>query len=131
MENESGGVRLDKWLWAARFFKTRSLAQSAIEGGFVTCAGERLKPSRTVRPGILLSVRRGDETEEVRVLALSEKRGSASVAAALYEETESSRENRTKRREILKLAAEPSRTIRGGRPTKRAGRRLRAFREEG
>lgn len=127
MQKEAEDVRLDKWLWAARFFKTRSLAQDAIATGRVTCEGERLKSSREVRPGMLLSIRRGEELMEVRVTGLSDKRGSASEASKLYEETESSRELRKHRKEILKLAAEPAHSIRGGRPTKREGRRLRAF----
>lgn len=123
-------VRMDKWLWAARFFKTRSLAQEAIELGRVTVEGDRVKASRAVKEGLFITVRRGEEIMEVRVTGLSEKRGSASEAARLYEETASSRELRQRRKDILKLAAEPARSIRGGRPTKREGRKLRAFRHE-
>ncbi len=123
-------VRLDKWLWAARFFKTRSLAQEAIELGRVQTEGLRMKASRSVRPGMLLTVKRGDDLIEVLVTALSEKRGSASEAAKLYKETESSRAMRQKRRDVLRYASEPSGTIRGGRPTKRDGRKLREFRGE-
>lgn len=131
MTEAAVAVRIDKWLWAARFFKTRSLAQEAIELGRVTVEGDRVKPSRAVKEGLLVTVKRGDEIMEVRVTGLSEKRGSASDAARLYEETESSRDLRKRRKDILKLAAEPARSIRGGRPTKREGRRLRAFTGEG
>lgn len=131
MQEALSEVRMDKWLWAARFFKTRSLAQEAIELGRVTVDGERVKASRQVKAGLLLTVKRGDEIMEVRVTGLSEKRGSASEAAGLYEETASSRELRQRRKNVLRLAAEPSRSIKGGRPTKREGRKLRAFRGEG
>ncbi|WLD58406.1 ribosome-associated heat shock protein Hsp15 [Salinispirillum sp. LH 10-3-1] len=80
-------VRLDKWLWAARFFKTRSLAKSAIENGKVHYDGTRAKPSRTVEVGATLRLRLGWEEKTVEVRALSEQRGPASVAQTLYEET--------------------------------------------
>ncbi len=84
-------VRLDIWLWAARFFKTRSLAKQAVENGKVDVGGQRAKPSRTVRVGDALNIARGEERFEVEVLALSEQRGPAGVASTLYAESEHSR----------------------------------------
>jgi ribosome-associated heat shock protein Hsp15 len=84
-------IRLDIWLWAARFFKTRSLAKQAVETGKVEAGGQRAKPSRMVRVGDGLKISRGEEHFEIQVLALSEQRGPASVAQTLYAETEASR----------------------------------------
>lgn len=89
---ELDSVRIDKWLWAARFFKTRSLAQDAIELGRVRVRGERIKPSREVRVGELLEITRGEEHFEVYVEALSQVRGPAREAARLYRETDESQE---------------------------------------
>lgn len=83
-------VRVDRWLWAARFFKTRSLATEAVEGGRVQVNGDRVKAARPVRPGDRLRIRRGQEEVEVVVAALAGQRGPAPAAQALYEETESS-----------------------------------------
>ena len=88
------GVRIDVWLWAARFFKTRSLAKHAIETGKVEVAGQRAKPSRVVRIGDAMRVTRGEETFEVEVRGLSDNRGPASVAQTLYAESEASRARR-------------------------------------
>ena len=88
---ESTALRLDIWLWAARFFKTRSLAKQAVETGKVEVAGQRAKPSRMVRIGDSLKIARSEEHFEVSVLALSEQRGPASVAQGLYAESEESR----------------------------------------
>ena len=87
-------VRLDRWLWAARFFKTRSLAKTAIEGGKVHLDQHRVKPAKEVRIGQTLEIRKGDTVFEVVVDALSDKRGSAPVAQTLYTETEASVEQR-------------------------------------
>ena len=84
-------LRVDRWLWAARFFKTRSLAKSAIENGKIELNGNRIKASKEIAQGDLLSVRRGDTVQVVTVLALTDKRGSAAIAQALYEETEQSK----------------------------------------
>ena len=84
-------LRLDIWLWAARFFKTRGLAKQALEAGKVEVAGQRAKPSRTVRIGDALRIARGEEHFEVSVLVLGERRGPASVAQGLYAESEESR----------------------------------------
>ena len=83
-------VRLDKWLWAARFFKTRALASAAVSGGKVHSNGQSLKPSRAVRQGDRFEIRRGFECFEVVVTGLSERRGPASSAQSLYHETDSS-----------------------------------------
>jgi ribosome-associated heat shock protein Hsp15 len=120
-------MRLDKWLWAARFYKTRSLAQQAIEAGRVRLGGERIKPSREVRPGDLLVVRVQELEWEVSVRRLSERRGPATEARSLYEESEQS----GRRREALlaerKLMVEPARALQG-RPTKRDRRTLERLR---
>jgi len=84
-------VRLDLWLWAARMFKTRSLARAAIEAGRVAVGGQRAKPARLLRVGDALKLSRGDEVRELEVLALSSSRGPACVAEGLYRETEASR----------------------------------------
>src|SRR5262249_39697636 len=89
-------VRMDKWLWAARFFKTRSLATRACELGRIQCKRQTVKPAREVRVGDLLQIRTAGGDFEVEVLLLSEVRGPASVAQTLYRETESSRELRLK-----------------------------------
>lgn len=85
-----GGVRLDLWLWAARFFKTRALAKKAIELGQVRIDGQTLKPSRTVRPGLVLAIERAGERYEVEVRGVADQRGPASVAQQLYVESEAS-----------------------------------------
>ena len=95
---ESTALRLDIWLWTARFFKTRSLAKLAVETGKVEVGGQRAKPSRTVRVGDSLKIARGEEHFEVSVLALSEQRGPASIAQGLYVESEESRIKREQAR---------------------------------
>jgi ribosome-associated heat shock protein Hsp15 len=122
-------MRLDKWLWAARFYKTRSLAQQAIEAGRVRFAGERIKPSKEVKPGDRLAIRVQDEDWEIAVRALAERRGPAAAARLLYEEAEQSRLARETQRAQRSLAREPA-LERHGRPTKtdrRALRRLRGY----
>ncbi|MDP3858190.1 MAG: S4 domain-containing protein [Stagnimonas sp.] len=91
---EVAGVRLDKWLWAARFYKTRSLAKQAIDGGHVRVGGERAKVARELAVGLMLNLRRGTEEFELQVLALSDQRGGAPEAQRLYAETEASRARR-------------------------------------
>ncbi|MFT4102312.1 MAG: RNA-binding S4 domain-containing protein [Burkholderiaceae bacterium] len=118
------GVRIDKWLWAARFYKTRSLAQTALERGQVLVAGERVKLSRPVREGDELRIRIGGIERKVEVLALSEQRGPASVAQTLYRETPDSITRRVAEIARRALAAEPAHAIAGGRPTKRDRRHL-------
>ncbi|MFN5510959.1 MAG: RNA-binding S4 domain-containing protein [Burkholderiales bacterium] len=116
-------VRLDKWLWAARFFKTRSLAQDAIEQGRVRVAEERVKTARLLRVGERVSIRIESIERQVIVQALSEQRGPASVAQTLYQETAESVVAREAAREQRRLFAEPAQAI-VGRPTKRDRRQL-------
>jgi ribosome-associated heat shock protein Hsp15 len=120
-------VRVDKWLWAARFFKTRALATEAVAGGKVEVNGERVKPARAVKPGDAISVRLGPYMHDVVVRGLSDKRGPASVAQALYEETAASREAREKLAWQLRHAA-PVIEAGEGRPTKRDRRDLERMR---
>lgn len=119
-------VRLDLWLWAARFFRTRSLAKQAIETGKVEVGGQRAKASRSVRIGDALRVMRGDELFEIEVLGLSDQRGPASVAQALYAESEASK---TRRAEILASlrAARAGYQPPESKPDKRARRLIRAL----
>jgi ribosome-associated heat shock protein Hsp15 len=127
--SEAPGVRLDKWLWAARFYKTRSLAVAAVNAGEVRVARERVKPAREVKPGDELQVRRGDDVTDVVVRALSTQRGPAPVAQRLYEETEESRLRHEAVAERRRTAPEPALDIKG-RPTKRDARTLRRWRGE-
>jgi len=90
MSKELERVRLDRWLWAARFFKSRAMAKSAIEGGKVEVDNQRAKPAKEISIGQKLNIRRGDELFDVEVIALADKRGSATIAATLYTETEAS-----------------------------------------
>lgn len=119
--------RIDKWLWAARLLKTRSLAIDAVRGGHVQVNGQRVKPSKEVRAGDRVEVRLGTRRMTVDVLALAERRGPAGEAALLYEETPESAEAREQARAEARLAA-PQRWSQGGRPTKRDRRRLEAQR---
>jgi ribosome-associated heat shock protein Hsp15 len=116
-------MRLDKWLWAARFFKTRSLAQQAVAGGRVQLNGDRTKPAHEVKAGDTVVVRVGDWRWEVKVKALSDKRGPAEEARKLYDETEASRAERERRGDLRRWGTEPAATLKG-RPTKRDRRRL-------
>lgn len=125
-ETQDSALRIDKWLWAARFFKTRPLAIDAIKGGKVSHAGQRVKPSKEVQVGDELSIRQGYAVKMVVVKALSNKRGSAPQAALLYEETPES----VQKREELKVQfeAQPAMRKHGlGRPTKRERRKIVAF----
>jgi len=120
-------VRIDKWLWAARFFKTRSAATEAVTGGHVHANGERVKPARDVKIGDRLEIRRGQQRFTVVVTGLAERRGSASAAAELYEETPESIADREKRRDERRLS-KPLGADLSERPTKRDRRRLDALR---
>ena len=123
-------VRIDKWLWAARFFKTRSLAAEAIEGGKVEVNEARVKPAKTVGIGDSVRVRLGPHEHVVRVRELSERRGPAIVAATLYEETADSIEARRKLSEQLRMAPAAFVYEDKGRPTKRDRRDIERFRDE-
>ncbi|MCP5276789.1 MAG: RNA-binding S4 domain-containing protein [Thiobacillus sp.] len=127
-QNAASGVRVDKWLWAARFFKTRALAQQAVEGGKVRLNGERCKCSRELRPGDRLEIRIDVQEWVVTVRGLTLQRGPAPVARQLYEEDVQSREKRERAMEERKRLAEPGGQIRG-RPTKRDRRLLHRFNE--
>ena len=116
-------MRLDKWLWAARFFKTRSLAQHALAGGRVQLNGERTKRAHEVRVGDSIDVRVGDWRWQVVVKGLSERRGPAEEARRLYDETAASRAERERRQDLRRWAAEPAASLKG-RPTKRDRRLL-------
>ena len=123
---QAAGIRLDVWLWAARFFKTRSLAKQAIETGKVEVAGQRAKASRSVRVGDALQVSHGEETFQLQVLGLSDSRGPAPVAQALYAETEASRQAREAaraQRQVMRDGFRPPEQ----RPDKRARRLIRAL----
>ncbi len=123
MDASSTAVRIDKWLWAARFFKTRSLATDAVDGGKVRLNGERIKPARGVKPGDTLDIDNGSTEWEVTVRALADKRGSAAVAQTLYAETAQSIVRRQQKSEQRKFFQEPGEAIKG-RPTKRDRRKL-------
>jgi ribosome-associated heat shock protein Hsp15 len=123
-DDPPGRVRLDKWLWAARFYKTRALAAEEIGRGRVTVNGAAVKASRELHPGDLVAVRQGPVLREVQVLGLSTQRGPAPVAQALYAETTDSRARREAAAEQRRLAAEPASSIEQGRPTKRDRRQL-------
>ncbi|MBL8251436.1 MAG: RNA-binding protein [Candidatus Competibacter sp.] len=124
-----GRVRLDKWLWAARFFKTRTLAAEAVSGGKIHVGGQRAKPSHAVRVGEILRIQRGPDEYLVEVKALGERRGPAKDAVLLYEETAASRlrrEQLAEQRRIQRLASpQPS-----ARPTKQDRRRIVRFTRE-
>lgn len=117
-------VRIDKWLWAARFYRTRSLAQQAIGGGRVLVGGARVKLARAVRIGDEIRIRIGDSERTVHVLRLADRRGPAPVAEALYRETAESAARRAEGRQSRRFLVEPAAAIAGGRPTKRDRRRL-------
>jgi ribosome-associated heat shock protein Hsp15 len=117
-------IRIDKWLWAARFYKTRSLATDEIGKGRVAINGQSVKASREVKPGDEVSARQGDVTRTVKVLALSDVRGPAPVAQTLYEETPESLVLREKASLQRRIAREPALSIEQGRPTKRNRREL-------
>ncbi len=118
--NDALTVRLDRWLWAARFYKTRSAAKAAIEGGKVHCGGQRTKPSKEISIGMELAVNRGSVAQTVLVTGLGERRGSAADAARLYSETAESirsREALAEQRRLTRasFAAPPARPDRRGR----------------
>lgn len=119
-------MRLDKWLWAARFYKTRSLATAAIEGGKVKLNQAGVKPAREVKPGDLIALRAGEQDWVVEVIGLNENRRPAAEAQLLYRETAESHRARTEAAELRALAPTPGQEIKG-RPTKRDRRQLSRF----
>ena len=123
-------IRLDKWLWAARFFKTRTLAVAAVAGGKVHAGGQRVKPAHAVRMGEVLSIQRGPDQYIVTVKALSDRRGPAKEAVLLYEESIESRERREalgEQRRLSQFGSPPP----TGRPTKQDRRRIVRFTQRG
>ena len=125
-KDEQDKLRIDKWLWAARFFKTRSLAVDAIECGKVLVNDVRVKPAKTVGAGDMLSIRLGPYQHLVEVLALSSKRGPAPQAQKLYRETEESQKKRAAL--AAEIKAQPASSLLRGRPTKRDRRIIDKFR---
>lgn len=122
-------VRVDKWLWAARFFKTRSLAKTAIDGGKIQADGQRVKASKEILVGQILTIRQGWDEKDVEILALSDKRGPAPVAQQLYQETAESIAKReaeaAKRKALRGIDLSPE-----NRPTKKQRRQIHRFREQ-
>ncbi len=127
-ESQDSTLRLDKWLWAARFFKTRTLAAEAVAGGKVKVNGERVKAAKTIRPGDTLNIHIGPYEYVVRVRALSARRGPAPQAAKLYEESESSKATRNEL--AARLSAERRLvTPPKGRPSKKERRQIIQFKK--
>jgi ribosome-associated heat shock protein Hsp15 len=119
-------LRIDKWLWAARFYKTRSLSADAVEGGKAQVNGERVKPAKMLKVGDTLDIRNGHFSWQITVLALSERRGSATEASKLYSESDQSRKEREEKSTLLKIERQ-SNPFPGGRPTKKARRQIIKF----
>ena len=129
-DEASDSQRLDKWLWAARFFKTRNLASEAIAGGKVHLEGQRVKPSRPIKPGFRLQISRGEFRYDVEVKALNEQRRPAKEAVLLYEESEESRRRREETAQQLRDIRSSERLARGeGRPNKKQRREIVKFRK--
>ncbi len=126
--DEGGRQRLDKWLWAARFYKTRSLAADAITGGKLRWNGETVKPAREVKPGDELEITAGELRWTVIVRGVNHQRRPAREARLLYEETPESATRRQRLEEVRRLAPMPGAGLKG-RPTKKAGRLIRGFNE--
>jgi ribosome-associated heat shock protein Hsp15 len=126
MTDSEGRTRLDKWLWAARFFRTRAVASSAVTGGKVHLNGQRVRSSRAVKIDDCYVISRGQDRLEVVVLALSEQRGSAKIAQSLYAETEASVNRRAREAEQRKLAA-MQKPVSDRRPNKQERRKIRQF----
>ena len=126
MSEDVNKVRVDKWLWATRFYKTRSLASAAVESGKVQINSERVKPAKLLKTGDALTVRNGQFVWEITVLELSERRGSATEAARLYLESEQSRKQRDEKSALLKIERQ-SNPFPAGRPTKRQRRQIIRF----
>jgi ribosome-associated heat shock protein Hsp15 len=122
-------LRIDKWLWAARFYKTRSLACQAVDGGHIRLNGDRPKPSREVKPGDRLAIQIGEYEWDITVLALSDRRGPAETARALYQEDAASQARREERVAERRLCHNPAAELKG-RPTKRDRRMIHRFTSE-
>lgn len=129
MGDSDNRVRIDKWLWAARFFKTRALSAEAVEGGKVSVNGDRVKPAKALKAGDALELRIGPYTWSITVTELSDRRGSATEAARLYQESADSRRGREETAERIK-AERLSNPFPRGRPTKKQRRQIHKFFEE-
>lgn len=123
-------LRIDKWLWAARFYKTRSLASEEIVKGRVQVNAQDAKPSREIKVGDTVVIRQGPVIRTLTVLGISQQRGPATVAQALYAETPDSIRDRESAAEQRRLASEPAQTIEHGRPTKRDRRNIEKARDD-
>jgi len=123
-------LRIDKWLWAARFFKTRSLAAQAVEGGKVKLNGQRVKPAKELHVGDAIEIQIGDYAWQVTVRELSARRGPAEVARKLYDETEESQARRQAQAATRRVENEPAAELHG-RPTKRDRRMMKRFTGDG
>jgi ribosome-associated heat shock protein Hsp15 len=130
MRSMTASVRIDKWLWAARFFKTRAAATEAVLGGRVRVNGERVKPAKHVHAADVVEVRVGEADWTVTVLEVADKRGSARVATALFEETAESMAERQRSAEERRLSRPPGTVTGGPRPTKQDRRRIEALRRK-
>ena len=119
-------MRIDKWLWCARFFKTRSLATQAVDSGKVKLDAQRIKPAREISPGNRLTIQVGDFVWDIEVLGLSTHRGPAPIAQTLYRETEASQLRRQQQLLAHQVNREPSAQLKG-RPTKRDRRQIKRF----
>ncbi|HKQ25802.1 MAG TPA: S4 domain-containing protein [Burkholderiales bacterium] len=127
MTDERDRIRIDKWLWAARFYKTRALAAAAVEGGKAQVNGERVKPAKMLKAGDALIVRNGPFSWDITVVVLSERRGPAAEAAKLYRESAESRKVREEKAELIKAERRSNPVFSKGRPTKRARRQIIRF----
>ena len=128
-DSEAPRVRIDKWLWAARFYKTRALAAAAVEGGKAQVNGERVKPAKLLKAGDTLMVRNGPFVWDITVLALSERRGPAAEAANLYRESEESRKAREGKAALINAERHSGPVYLKGRPTKKRRRAIIRFNE--
>lgn len=126
-DNAPARVRIDKWLWAARFYKTRAIAKQAIEGGKVQCEGNRVKASKEIEVGMEIRLRQGFDEKTVIVTGLSDQRRGAPEAQKLYQETEQSIAERKKQAELRK--AQPTHWPSPGRPTKKQRRQIQRFKQ--
>jgi ribosome-associated heat shock protein Hsp15 len=129
MTDDAGRIRFDKWLWAARFYKTRTLAAEAIDAGQARVGEERVKPARAMHVGDVVTVRKQGLVWQIEVAALSDRRGGAADAARLYRETEASLQAREERIKELQ-AARAAQPLYPGRPTKKQRRKLEDFLNE-
>jgi len=129
MTGSGSSVRIDKWLWAARFFKTRRLAKDAIDGGKIHCDGQRVKSAKEISPGITLSIRQGFDEKTVVVTGVADQRRGAPEAALMYEETAESVAAR-KKQAAERKAANAGFTPPKGRPDKKSRRQIHRFRTE-